>query len=81
MTCSEAAAGYAKSTAMACDSIGELDGIETTATAGSSGLQYDAASDQYTYIWKTDKAWAKTCWQLVLRLSDGTVHRANFKFT
>jgi hypothetical protein len=75
------AAGYPKSATIACDSSAEFDGIETTVTAGSSGLQYDAALDQYTYVWKTDKAWAGTCRQLVLKLSDGTFHRANFKLT
>jgi hypothetical protein len=32
-----------------------------TATAGDSGLSYDAATDQYTYVWKTDKTWSGTC--------------------
>jgi hypothetical protein len=29
------------------------DGIEETLTAGGSSLSYDAASDIYTYVWKT----------------------------
>jgi hypothetical protein len=37
-------------------------------------------SDQYTYVWKTDRAWANTCRQLMLKLSDGSVHTANFRF-
>ena len=37
--------------------------------------------DQYTYVWKTNKAWAGTCRQLVVKLDDGTYHRANFNFT
>jgi hypothetical protein len=40
----------------------------------------DAASDQYTYVWKTLKGWASTCRQLVVKLTDGTSHRANFMF-
>jgi hypothetical protein len=40
----------------------------------------DASTDQYTYVWKTEKAWANTCRQLVVKLKDGTFHRANFKF-
>lgn len=43
-------------------------------TAGSSGLHYDAATDRYTYVWKTDKAWAKKSGQFVMTLSDGTTH-------
>ncbi len=47
---------------------------------GASGLTYNAGSDQYHYNWKTQKAWEGTCRQLVVKLNDGTEHRANFKF-
>ncbi len=70
-----------KSTQIPCDSTAPVDGIETTVSADSSGLQYDPATDTYTYVWKTDKAWARTCRQLVLRLDDGTCHRADFLLT
>ncbi len=70
--------GYPKSQAVPCDSSAPADGLEETSTSGSSGLQYDPASDQYQYNWKTDRAWAGTCRQLVVRLDDGTSHRANF---
>lgn len=30
-------------------------------------------------MWKTDKAWS-SCRQLVLELTDGTVHQADFGF-
>ena len=40
-----------------------------------------AASDRYTYVWKMDKAWAGQTRQLVLRLSDVSEYKANFKFT
>jgi hypothetical protein len=73
-------AGYPKSQQIACDSTAMVDGIEETVGAGGSSLSYDAATDQYTYVWKTDKGWAGTCRQLVLKLDDGTFHRANFKF-
>lgn len=72
--------GYPKSQQITCDSSAPVDGIEQTVTAGGSSLSYDALLDQYTYVWKTDKAWAGTCRQLVLKLDDGSVHRANFKF-
>jgi hypothetical protein len=75
------APGYPKSEQIACDPSEPVDGIETTVSAGSSALQYDPATDTYTYVWKTDKSWAKSCRQLVLRLDDGTFHRANFQFT
>ena len=57
-----------------------LDDIELTVTAGESGLQYDATLDRYTYVWKTQKAWAGTSRQLVVELKDGSVHKANFLF-
>jgi hypothetical protein len=72
-------AGYPKSQLIPCDSTANVDGIETTVTAGGSSLAYDAATNTYTYVWKTDKAWAGTCRQLVLAFADGSVQRANFK--
>jgi hypothetical protein len=73
-------AGFPGSQSIACDSFAVIDQVEETISAGQSGLTYDASLDQYTYVWKTDKAWAGTCRQLVLRLSDGTFHIANFQF-
>ena len=49
-------------------------------TSGSSGLQYDASTGTYTYVWKTDKAWAGTCQQFILGLNDGSTHTATFQF-
>jgi uncharacterized protein len=74
------AAGYPKSQLVACDSTEPLDDIEQTVTAGSSSLTYDPLTGQYNYVWKTDKTWVGTCRQLVVKLIDGTVHYANFKF-
>lgn len=72
------ATGYPKSQVIACTSDGSVDGVEETLTAGSSSLSYDASLDQYVYVWKTEKSWAGTCRQLVVKLIDGTLHRANF---
>lgn len=74
------AAGFPASQTTPCDSAAPVDELEATATAGSSSLSYDAALDRYSYVWKTDKAWAGTCRQLVVRLADGTEHRASFSF-
>jgi len=72
--------GYPKSVIIDCDS-GDLGGtIEGTTTAGSSSLNYDADTDQYTYVWKTEKQWTGSCRQLIVKLIDGTSHVANFKF-
>jgi hypothetical protein len=73
-------ADYPKSEHTKCNSMAQRDGIEETATAGSSSLSYDATTDQYTYVWKTEKAWSDSCRQLVILLDDGTFHRANFNF-
>lgn len=51
-----------------------------TVSAGARGLIYDATSDQYTYVWKTENAWAGTCRVLSLTLTDGTEHRVAFCF-
>jgi hypothetical protein len=73
------AAGYPRSAQVTtCGSDAPLNSGEPTAS--SDGLQYDAAIDQYNYVWKTEKAWKGTCRQLVVVLSDGSVHRANFQF-
>jgi hypothetical protein len=74
------AAGYPKSSPVACNATALEDGVEQTMTAGESSLQYDQASDVYTYIWKTDKAWAGTCRQLVVRFTDFSTQYAMFKF-
>jgi hypothetical protein len=58
-----------------------IDALEEYSTATVSGLKYDATANQYIYNWKTDKNWAGTYRQLIIRLEDGTYHRANFYFT
>jgi YVTN family beta-propeller protein len=54
--------------------------LTDTDTSGDSGLQYDASTDTYTYVWKTDKAWAGTCQEFILGLNDGSTHTATFQF-
>jgi Big-like domain-containing protein len=73
------APGYPKSGTIPANPNASVDPIETV-SAGASGLSYDAASDQYTYVWKTDKAWSGQTPELVLKLTDGSEHKANFKF-
>jgi hypothetical protein len=73
-------ADYPKSQAIECTSSADVDGIEETVNAGGSSLSYAAGSDTYNYVWKTDKAWADSCRQLVVKFDDGTTARANFKF-
>ena len=76
--------GYPRSAQTACDSSAPIDAIEQTINAGGSSLSYDAKTNQYTYVWKTDKTWSAApggpCRQLVLAFIDGSFLRANFKF-
>jgi len=74
------APSYPKSQEVPCSSTAPVDGIEETVSAGGSSLSYDASSDRYTYVWKTDKAWAGSCRQLVLEFDDGQRQRATFRF-
>jgi hypothetical protein len=58
-----------------------VDPIEETATAGTSGLQYSASTQTYTYVWRSERGWSGTCRRFTLRLDDGTVRTADFRFT
>jgi hypothetical protein len=49
--------------------------------ANVRGQAAAARTDTYVYVWKTDRSWANTCRQLIVKLDDGSVHRANFQFT
>lgn len=65
---------------VAC-STGVLDNsVAPALNPGGSSLSYDPTTDQYNFVWKTQKAWKGTCMQLVILLNDGTTHRLNFNF-
>ena len=74
------ATGYPKSQQTACTNE-TVEAVETsTDAAGNGGLHYDASVDQYTYNWKTDRAWAGTCRQLDIRFKDGNTYTSTFVF-
>jgi hypothetical protein len=75
------AAGYPQSQSFNCSSDAPSDTVEEVVTVSVSGLKYDATANQYIYSWKTSTNWANTCRQLVVKFIDGTIVRANFKFT
>ena len=74
------ATGYPASGAAPCDANEPGSEIEETSNAGGSALSYSTTSDQYSYVWKTNKAWKGTCRILVVRFIDGTDHFAKFRF-
>jgi hypothetical protein len=72
--------GYPQSVQTPCGAFG----AQTAGTATTSvkpGLIYSTGSGgRYNYLWKTSSSWRGTCRQLVLKLNDGTYHRANLSF-
>ena len=69
-------AGYPQSASISCTSpANETTGAPTTS---KKGLEFKGG--QYRYLWSTNAAWAGTCRQLIVKLTDGTYHRANFRF-
>ena len=71
--------GFPASRSVACDPGAATDVIEVTVSAGASSLSYDPVSQEYKYVWKTDKRWGG-CRELILRFTDGAEARATFRF-
>jgi hypothetical protein len=74
------APGYPKSSGVSCDPDESINDVQPTDTAGGSGLTYDPTTDEYTYVWKTDRKWRNTCRTLLMPLTDGIPHTADFRF-
>jgi CSLREA domain-containing protein len=74
------APGYPVSSPVTCEASEPGSTIEETVNAGGSSLSYDQATDRYSYVWSTNRAWNGTCRMFVLRLSDGSEHYAKFRF-
>jgi hypothetical protein len=72
------AAGYPSAEPVECTSGLPMGQVTETVTAGASTLSYDATTDVYTYVWKTDRAWKDTCRLLLLRFDDGETYTARF---
>jgi hypothetical protein len=73
------AAGYPAFATGSC-SAGLQGVVDQTVSPGSNNLSYDPTTDEYIYVWKTDKYWVNSCRTLVVKLNDGTYHRADFQF-
>jgi len=71
---------YPRSVSMACGSHADLDGGQRARSAGRTRLHYLPNYDAYVFLWKTKSKWDGSCRQFVLKLSDGSYHRADFHF-
>jgi hypothetical protein len=49
-------------------------------SVGKTSWSFNNQTNEYNYLWKTDKAWKGTCQMLNIRLKDGTNHRAKIRF-
>jgi hypothetical protein len=54
--------------------------VEEIVNAKQRALTFDPVTQQYTYLWKTERSWVGNCAELVLRLSDGQERVARFRF-
>lgn len=70
---------YPTSSDTSCEST-DVSELEEVVSTGASHLAYDPLTDQYNYVWKTDKEWSGTCRVLVLEFIDGTKKVTNFHF-
>lgn len=72
--------GSPNSAPSSCSTHAQRGPAVPTQSAGNVGLQYDPTTEQYTYVWKTDRSWRGTCRTLFLQLSDATTYRVAFQF-
>ena len=72
------AAGSPTVTRYTCAAGAPSGDLGVLATFSNSGLQYDATSDTYNYVWKTSSTMVG-CYQVDVKLIDGTSHVANFQ--
>jgi hypothetical protein len=71
--------GYPSFVTTPCDAGDSQDQIEETTTS-PAGLSYDPSTNQYTYIWRTQKGWAGRCGTFQLGLKDGSEWHALVRF-
>ena len=58
-----------------CDSGVETGTTQLAASARRTDLTYDETSDEYLFVWKTDRSLAGACLQFSLQLTDGSSHQ------
>ncbi|TVP42572.1 MAG: hypothetical protein EA350_15310 [Gemmatimonadales bacterium] len=72
--------GSPNSQVIACSAGVPEGAVEGTTTAGRSSLSYDPQTQQYTYVWRTERSWGNTCRRLTVEFTDGTVQSVDFRF-
>ncbi len=72
--------GYPLSQKINCTTLAPIGNATKTHSTNSQGLKYKDGNGIYRYEWRTLESWENTCRKFTLKLSDGTVHTANFKF-
>jgi GDSL-like lipase/acylhydrolase family protein len=70
------AAGYPQSAPVSCTAPDLPTSGDPTVSVGDTST---TPSDQYNYVWKTDRSW-RGCRALIVKLVDGTYHEAVFDF-
>jgi hypothetical protein len=70
------ASGYPQSASVSCTAPDELTSGDPTQNVGSAS---STPGDEYNYVWKTDRGW-HGCRELIVKLVDGSYHRAVFDF-
>jgi Bacterial pre-peptidase C-terminal domain len=73
------AAGYPQVARVECGAGEEpTSGRPARSASWQKGLRYKHRS--YVFMWRTDRDWAGDCLQFIIKLKDGSLHRAEFKF-
>jgi hypothetical protein len=74
------APGYPVSQPIDCGALsGTPDQVEST-VATPGGLTYDPATEEYTYVWRTDKAWRGTCREFAIQFAPAVLGGARVTF-
>jgi len=72
------ASGSPMMRAVNCTTLAPLATL--AATAAVAPLTYVGSTNSYSYFWRTDRAWAGSCREFVLRFADGSQQRAVYRF-
>ena len=72
--------GFPASGVIPCGSNPNLEDGTPIVSPGKTPFRYEPAKDIYELRWSTSKLWSGTCRQLIVKLVDGSVLRANFRF-